>query len=126
MANLKGFEGPPTRCPEPLLFESGLPEEWWEHASCTALYIYNRILTSTNGVSPSKKFFFEQPKLDYLQAFGCLSYCHIPIQLRDEIFSTKKITIKNDIVVVNSNPISDSDTDLFVQRKLQSNTFSMI
>ena len=70
-----------------MLFESGLPEEWWEHTSYTAPHIYNRILTSTNAVSPSKKFFLEQPKLDYLQAFESLSYCHIPIQLRDEIFN---------------------------------------
>ena len=40
--------------------------------------------------------------------------------------STKKTTIKNDIIVVNRNPINNSDTDLFVQRKHQSNKFSMI
>ena len=126
MAKLKGFGGPSTRCSEPWLFESGLSEEWWEHVSCTALHISNRILTSTNDVSPLKKFFFEQPMLDYLQAFGSLGYCHIPIHLRDEIFNTKKTTIKNGIIVVNRNPISNLDTDLFVQRKYQSNTFSMI
>ena len=52
-----------------MLFESGLPEEWWEHASCTALHINNRIFTSTNDVSPWEKFFLEQPKLDYLRVF---------------------------------------------------------
>ena len=126
MAKLKDLGGLLTRCQEPWLFESGLPEEWREYASCTALHIYNRILTSTNDVSPSKKCFLEQPKLDYLQAFGSLSYCHIPIQLQDEIFNTKKTTIKNSIIVVNRDPINNSDTDLFVHRKHQSNKFSMI
>ena len=74
-----------------MLFESGLPEEWWEHASCTALHIYNRIFTSTNDVSPWEKFFLEQPKLDYLRVFGSLGYCHIPIQLRDKSFNPTRM-----------------------------------
>ena len=39
-----------------MLFESGLPEEWWEHASCAALHIYKRIFTSTIDVSPWQIF----------------------------------------------------------------------
>ena len=69
-----------------MLFESGLPEEWWEHASCAALHIYNRIFTSTSGVSPWQKYYFEQPKLNYLRVFGSLGYCFIPSQLRDKSF----------------------------------------
>ena len=48
-----------------MLYESGLHEEWWEHASCAALHIYNRIFTSTSDVSPwQKKILLRTTKIE--------------------------------------------------------------
>ena len=67
-----------------MLYESNLAEEWWEHASSTAMHIYNRIITSTGAASPYEKYYGEQPNLNYIRVFGSLGYCHIPLQLRNK------------------------------------------
>ena len=65
-----------------MLFESNLNESYWEHASQAAVYIYNRIITSTGEPSPFYKYYKVQPTLNHVRVFGSLGYCYIPIQLR--------------------------------------------
>jgi hypothetical protein len=61
-----------------MLTDSGLGKELWAEAMYTAVYITNRLpTTSLAGDTPFHALFGKHAKLDHLRVFGCQAYSQI-------------------------------------------------
>lgn len=58
-----------------MLFDSGLPLQFWEYAMATAVYLYNRTpRKALNFKSPYEVIYNRKPCLKNVKRFGCLAY----------------------------------------------------
>jgi hypothetical protein len=76
-----------TRC---LLNESGLCNEYWDHAVRVSVYIKNRVLsnavsTGPGNQTPYEKLTGERPSVAHIRVFGCLCYVHVPGHQRGKL-----------------------------------------
>lgn len=57
--------------------QAGLPKSFWAEAASTAVYITNRMPTSSlDGDTPYHALFGKHAQLDHLRSFGCRAYAH--------------------------------------------------
>jgi len=77
-----------TRC---LLFQSGLPKEFWAEAMDCATYLRNRSPSSAlNGQLPEEIVTGKAVKLDPLLVFGSVAYIHVPKPKRGKLDATSQ------------------------------------
>ena len=62
----------------------GLHKKYWAEVVNTALYIYNRVVSSALSfkMSPCQAWYDRTPDLSHLRVFGCLAYAHVVTQCR--------------------------------------------
>lgn len=68
-----------------LLFDSGLPEKFWECALLTANAVRNKTFSSVVRTAPEQLFTGKPVDLTHLRVFGCLAYAHVPKELRKKL-----------------------------------------
>ena len=69
-----------------MLLHSHLPLSFWAEAVSTANYLRNRSPTSSlSGKTPYECWNGMKPDLSNLRVFGCISYMHIPKELRKKL-----------------------------------------
>lgn len=57
--------------------QAGLPKSFWAEAVATAVYLINRMPTSSlDGDTPYHALFGKHAQLDHLRSFGCRAYAH--------------------------------------------------
>lgn len=62
-----------------MLFESGLPSQYWREACATALYLMDFIPLSRHpGITPYERRMGKKPDISHLRPFGCVAYAKIP------------------------------------------------
>ncbi|KAI3499188.1 hypothetical protein L1887_34981 [Cichorium endivia] len=58
-----------------LMFEAGIPLQYWGDAILTSVFLINRTPSSVlNGKTPYELVYKRSPKLDFLRIFGCLCF----------------------------------------------------
>ena len=69
-----------------MLIHSSLPLQFWAEAVNTANYLRNRSPTSAlSGKTPFECWYGKRPDVSNLRVFGCISYSHIPKELRRKL-----------------------------------------
>ena len=69
-----------------MLLHSSLPLSFWAEAVSTANYLRNRSPTlALSGKTPYECWYGKKPVLSNLRIFGCVSYIHIPKELRKKL-----------------------------------------
>lgn len=69
-----------------LLLESFVPSRFWCEALSTAVYLINRLPSSSlNHVSPFTQLFGHTPDYSGLRTFGCVCYVHLPPHERTKL-----------------------------------------
>lgn len=69
-----------------LLFHSGVPAMFWAEAIATANYLRNRLPSrATDGKTPCEMFSKLVPDASELKVFGCVTFAHVPAQLRKKL-----------------------------------------
>ena len=70
-----------------MLNQSGLPKRFWAEAIATAVYVRNRLPTSSLAMktTPHEMWYGRKPAISHLKVFGCVCYAHIPDQLRQKL-----------------------------------------
>jgi hypothetical protein len=53
-----------------LLYGSGLPAKFWSAALLHAMYLQNRLVYSTTGITPFEGWYGRRPDVTHLKAFG--------------------------------------------------------
>ena len=64
-----------------MLVDSGLPQEFWEEAAATSIYLVNRSFNPKVSMTLFKALYGRRPNVDYLRIFGSLAYVYIPKEL---------------------------------------------
>ena len=59
-----------------ILYDSQLPEEYWEFAASFWVYTSNRTWSKSLGHTPYKEWFEKQPDLSELRIFGSICYVY--------------------------------------------------
>jgi hypothetical protein len=67
---------------------AGAPKIFWAEASYTAVYLQNRMVTETTGVTPFLRWTGRKPSVAHLRVFGCEVYALKPQRERSK-FSAK-------------------------------------
>lgn len=58
-----------------LIFEAGIPLQYWGDAILTSVFLIKRTPSSVlNGKTPYELVYKRSPKLDFLRIFGCLCF----------------------------------------------------
>ena len=71
-----------------MLLHANLPLSFWAEAVSCATYLRNRSPTSSlAGKTPYEQWTGKKPDLSNLRVFGCISYVHIPSELRKKLDS---------------------------------------
>ncbi|GJW06676.1 putative RNA-directed DNA polymerase [Tanacetum coccineum] len=71
-----------------LMFQGGIPLQFWSDCVLTAVYLINRLPSSVlNGKSPFSIVYNREPNLSHLRSFGCL--CYATIVKESDKFSNK-------------------------------------
>ena len=66
--------------------EKDVPDFYWAEAIATAVYIMNRIPTTTiHGMTPEERCIGRKPDISHLKIFGCIAYVHVPDELRSKL-----------------------------------------
>jgi transposase InsO family protein len=68
-----------------LLFDAGMPEQFWEYALLTANAVRSKSHCSVVNAAPEQHFTGMQPDLSVLRVFDCLAYSHVPEELRKKL-----------------------------------------
>ena len=69
-----------------MLFHTKLPLSFWAEAVKCATYVRNRSpTTALPDKTPYKCWFGQKPDLSNLRVFGCISYVHVPNELRKKL-----------------------------------------
>ena len=69
-----------------MLFHAKLPLSFWAEAVKCATYIWNRSPTSAlANKTPHECWFGKKPDLSNIRVFGCISYVHVPKELRKKL-----------------------------------------
>lgn len=78
-----------------ILFDAGLPQRFWAEAWRFAVYMQNRVYSSSVGNTPYFLLQHKKPKVHYFWVFGCEAWVLIPKALRrkSEPRSTKMIFV---------------------------------
>lgn len=72
-----------ARC---MLYEKGLPKEYWAEAANTAVFLLNRLPTkAVHGKTPFEAWYSYKPSLQNLKVFGCLCFTYVPQVKRDKL-----------------------------------------
>ena len=66
-----------------MLVDSGLPQEFWEEAAATSVYLANRSFNPKVSMTPFEALYGRRPDVDHLRIFGSLAYVHIPKESAD-------------------------------------------
>ena len=66
-----------------MLVDLGLPQEFWEEATATSVYLVNRSFNPKVSITLFKAIYGRRPNVDYLHIFGSLAYVHIPKESAD-------------------------------------------
>jgi hypothetical protein len=61
-----------------MLVDSGLPQEFWEEAAATSIYLANKSFNPKVSMTPYKALYGRRPNVNHLHIFGSLAYVHIP------------------------------------------------
>lgn len=74
-----------------MLFDSGLPIEYWGEAVMTAIYLKNRSPTKAlSGGLPEHEWTGSSVDLSGLRVFGCIAYAFVPKQKRQKMDAKAK------------------------------------
>ena len=66
--------------------ENNMPLYYWAKVVNTTNYILNRCITSrVPVVTPEECGYGMKPSLEQLKVFGCLTYVHVPTEVRSNI-----------------------------------------
>ena len=70
-----------------MINHASLPKKFWAEAVATAMYIRNRVPTSAHKLSttPYELWFGSKPDISNVKVFGCVSYAHVPCELRSKL-----------------------------------------
>ena len=69
-----------------MLYEKGLPKEYWAEAANTAVFLLNRLPTkAVNGKTLFEAWYGYKPSLQNFKVFGCLCFTHVPQIKRDKL-----------------------------------------
>lgn len=68
-----------------LLLDAGLENSYWGEAIMTAIYLQNRLPTSSTEKTPYELWFGKKPELDHLKIFGSKAYVFIPKEKRKKL-----------------------------------------
>ena len=71
-----------------ILKESKLPQNFYNEAQLTAVYLHNRQIHGNDSKTPFEHIYGKRPNLSHLQPFGCVCYSHIPIERRSKLDDT--------------------------------------
>ena len=69
-----------------MMSDLNLPSSMWVEASCTIVYIQNRIPHLILGEKTTEEFFTrKKPVVDHMRIFGTLVYIHAPKEKRAKL-----------------------------------------
>ena len=71
-----------------ILKESKLPQNFYNEAQLTAVYLHNRQIHGNDTKTPFEHIYGKRPNSSHLQPFGCVCYSHIPIERRSKLDDT--------------------------------------
>lgn len=71
-----------VRC---MLAESGLGKTYWGEAICTAIYLQNRLPSSSVDSTPFELWHGKKPSYGHLRIFGSQAYVHVPKEKRRKL-----------------------------------------
>jgi uncharacterized protein YdaL len=66
-----------------MLVDLGLPQEFWEEATATSVYLVNRSFNPKVSMTLFEALYGRRPNVDYLRIFGSLAYVYIPKESAD-------------------------------------------
>ncbi len=69
-----------------MIYQAGLPLNFWAEACNTAIYLHNRSpTTALRNKTPYECLFGTKPDISHLRVFGCMCYVHIPDSRRRKL-----------------------------------------
>ena len=69
-----------------MLNEKDLSDFYWAEAVATAVYIMNGTPTATiHGMTLEERYTGRKPDISHLKIFGCITYVHVPDELRSKL-----------------------------------------
>lgn len=75
-----------------MMHDQGLPLFLWAEACSTAVYLQNRCPHSVvKDMTPEEAFTGVRPHVDHLRIFGCVTFSHVPKDLRRKLDPTAEI-----------------------------------
>jgi hypothetical protein len=79
-----------------MLYDQDLPKFLWAEACNTIVYIQNKNPHRVLGrKTPEEEFTGKKPDIGHFEIFGCLVYCHVPLEKRTK----RKTTTEKGIFV---------------------------
>lgn len=76
-----------------LLLDANLEKSYWGEAMMTAIYLQNRLPTSSTGKTPYELWFGKRPDLESLKIFGTRAYVFIPKEKRKKLDEKAELLI---------------------------------
>lgn len=77
-----------------MLAEAGLPDEWLAETAMCACYVSNHMTYKVLGTTtPHELWHGSAPSVSHFKTFGCLTFVHVPKQLRTKLEKRVKIGI---------------------------------
>ncbi|MCO5608553.1 hypothetical protein L7F22_062764 [Adiantum nelumboides] len=71
-----------------LMSEKNMPPCYWAEDASTIVYTMNRIPTAiVHDMTPEETFTWKKPNVSHFKVFGCISYVHVPDELRTKLDS---------------------------------------
>ena len=69
-----------------LMSKKEMPQSFWAEAVHTIVYIMNRTPTAAiHDITPEQRFTSTKHDVSHLKVFGCISYVHVPDELRTKL-----------------------------------------
>lgn len=76
-----------------LLYESGLPSSFWAEAVAYVAHTANLTPRKNKSKTPYEIWNGKVPNISYLRTFGCITYYHVPKNLRNKLQPSGKKAI---------------------------------